>query len=366
MALAISELNAFTQQEIVPRTTDVIFKQSPLFVRLMNRRAIKIDGGTQIQRPIQYAKLNGGFFSRGGSFDTAFVQTDTAFLVNWKYAYTNITLYGTDDVLNRGRNAAFSQVESKFSNASMRMAEILAKSMYQDGQAAVGATGTTGSDPYFSPATSMDGLLAWVDDGNDYGSGNYPNLTTLNKSFAAVGGITRSDLFATAPTFTGASTPVNAVAGANSYVLRADNSFALLNVQTAFGNAWYGNEYPDLIVCSMGGFNKFWNNIQALQRYNDEQADVAKTGFRTLRFNGLTEVTVDKYMPNDGTNGFCLGLNTNYVEFYVSQNPKFQFGFTGFKDDQKTIDLAGQFLWAGNLLVANPRTCFKIVGTAWL
>jgi hypothetical protein len=364
MALAITEINAFTQQELVPRTTDVIFKQSPLFVRLMNRRTIKVDGGTQIQRPIQYAKLNGGFFSRGDSFNTAFVQTDTAFLVNWKHAYVNITLYGTDDVLNRGRNAAFSQVESKFSNASMRMAEIIAKSMYQDGQQAVGATGTTGSDPYFSPATSMDGLLAWIDDGNTASS--YDAATDLTKSFTSVGGITRTDLFATAPSFSTAKTPVSAVAGANSFVNRTMSSFALLDVQEGFGSAWYGNEYPDLIVCSMGGFNKFWNAIQSLQRYNDEQADVAKVGFRTFRFNGLTEVTVDKYMPNDGTRGFMLGLNTNYVELYITSNPRFQFGFTGFKDDQKTIDLAGQFLWAGNMVCPNPRTSFKIIGTSLL
>ena len=365
MALAINEINAFTQQELVPRTTDVIFKQSPLFVRLMNRRTIKIDGGTQIQRPIQYAKLNGGFFSRGDAFNTAFVQTDTAFLVNWKHAYVNITLYGTDDVLNRGRNAAFSQVESKFSNASMRMAEIIAKSLYMDGQATVGATGTTGDTPYFSPATSLDGLAAWVDDGNS-NSTTYSSATTLLKSYLSVGGITRSDLFATAPTFTGAVTPNSAVSGANAYTLRSFNSFTLLDVQNAFGAAWYGNEYPDLIVCNQNGFNKFWNAIQALQRYNDEQADVAKVGFRTFRFNGLTEVTVDKYIPDDGVNGMLLMLNTQYVELYTTSNPRFQFGFTGFKDDQKTIDLAGQFLWAGNAIVANPRTCAKMVGTCLL
>jgi len=63
-------------------------------------------------------------------------------------------------------------------------------------------------------------------------------------------------------------------------------------------------------------------------------------------------------------NGLLLGLNTNYLELYISENKKFQFGFTGFKEAQNSIDIAGQFLFAGNLVAPNPRTSFKVVGPA--
>lgn len=355
LPVAVTDINAYTQQELVPRTTDVIFKKSPLLVRLLNRNAVNFDGGTFIQRPIMYQQLNGGPFTQNATLNIAYVVTDTAFQVNLKYYYVSIFLNGTQDVLNRGRNAAFSVVETKFANASASMAQYLTQDLYRDGQSASATT-------VLSTNQSIDGLLAWIDDGNS--SGSYSTATDLTKSFLSVGGLTRSDLFQTAPSFSGATTPTSAVAGANSYTNRAFNAFTLNDIQVAFGQAWFGNDFPDLIVTTQTGFNKIWNATQPQQRYMDDVSDVAKVGFKAFRFNGVADVVVDKYIPTDGTNGIMYGLNTRYLEFFVSSNPKFSFGFTGFKDAQNTIDLAGQFLWSGDLVAPNPRTSFKMVGTA--
>lgn len=357
MALSLTDLTAFTEQYVVERTTDVIFKQSPLFTRLLNRRRMRFQGGTYIQRPIIYSELNGDWFSKGDTFNIAYVTTDTAFTVNMKTSYVNVTLYGIDDILNRGPQAAFSIVESKFANASMKMAKLIATALYQDGQSAV-------SPPFtgaLSGTKSLDGLLAWIDDGNS--SGSYTSATDLTKSFLAVGGITRTDLFATAPSFSTAITPISAVQGANSYVNRAFNTYSVNDVNTAYGAAWFGNDYVDLMVGTQTAYNKIWNTIQPQQRYMAADSDVGKVGFQSFRFNA-SEVVIDKYIPNDGTNGLILGLNTNYLELYLSENKKFQFGFTGFKEAQNSIDIAGQFLFAGNMLGPNPRTSFKMVGTA--
>jgi hypothetical protein len=356
--LALAELNAYTTDDIVPKATDVIFKKSPLLVRMLSRNTVNFDGGMHILRPLVYAELFGGFFSKGDTLNISYAQTDTAFSVTPKYAYCSIFLPGTDDVLNRGRHAAFSQVELKFANASAKMAKILATGIYQDGQTASG-TGV------LSPSSSIDGLLAWIDDGNS--SGSYTTSANSDKSFLAVGGITRNDLFVTPPVFTGATTPNAAgVQGANSYVNRAWSSFSLQDIQTAFGFAWFGNDFPDLIVTTQSGFNKIWNATQPNQRYMDSTGDMADVGFKSFRFNGVAEVVVDKYIPSDGTNGVMFLLNTRYIEFYITTNKKFQFGFTGFKDAQNTIDLAGQYLWAGNVICANPRTSAKLVGTSIL
>jgi len=365
MALPVSQsdINAYTTIEIVPRTTDVIFKKSPLLTRLLNRNSIQFEGGTAIQRPLMYAQLNGGFFSKNDTLNIAYVQTDTSVNVNLKYAYVSIFLNGTDDVLNRGRNAAFSEVELKFANASATMAKILTTGIYQDGQStAANVASSTG--PVLSTSTSFDGLLAWIDDGNS--SGTYSTATDSTKSFAAIGGITRTDLFVTAPTFTAATTPNSGIQGLNAYTNRAFNAFTLNDVQFAFGQAWFGNDFPDLIVTTQNGFNKVWNATQPQQRYMDDTSDVAKVGFKAFRFNGVADVVVDKYIPSDAVNGIMYGLNTRYLEYFVSVNRKFAFGFTGFKDAQGTIDLAGQFLFSGNLVAPNPRTSFKLVGTALL
>jgi hypothetical protein len=351
----LSDLTAFTEQYIVERTTDVIFKQSPLFTRLLNRRRMRFQGGTYIQRPIIYSELNGDWFSKGDTFNIAYVTTDTAFTVNMKTSYVNVTLYGIDDILNRGPQAAFSIVESKFANASMKMAKIIATALYQDGQSAV-STPFTGA---LSGTKSLDGLLAWIDDGNS--SGSYSSATDMTKSFLAVGGITRTDLFVVPPTFTTGITPISAVQGANAYTIRGYSAYSVNDINTAYGAAWFGNDYVDLMVGTQTAYNKIWNTLQPQQRYYDTQSDVGKVGFQSFRFNS-SEVVIDKYIPNDGVNGMILGLNTNYLEFFVSENRKFQFGFTGFKEAQNSIDIAGQFLYAGNLLSPNARCHFKVVG----
>ena len=251
-------------------------------------------------------------------------------------------------------------VESKFANASMKMAKLIATGLYQDGQSSV-APPFTGA---LSGTKSLDGLLAWVDDGNS--SGSYSSATDQTKSFLSIGGITRTDLFASgAYSFTSGITPIAAVAGANAYTIRGYSAYSLIDVNTVYGNAWFGNDYPDLLVGTQTAYNKIWNTLQPQQRYNDGQSDVGKVGFQAFRFNAA-EVVIDKYIPSDGTNGLLLLLNTNYLELYISENKKFQFGFTGFKEAQNSIDIAGQFLFSGNLIVPSPRCCGKIVGPVLL
>ena len=349
MALTYSEINAFTTNHIVPKTTDVIFKNDPTFVRLMSRNKVNFEGGLAIQRPIMYAALASGFFSRGDQFDTAYRQTDTAFLVNMKFGYVNVTLMGSDDVLNAGPDAAFSIVESKMANASLTMGQLLGTNIYQDGQGTLSNT------------KALDGLMAWVDDGNS--NSTYSTATDITKSFSTVGGITRSDILA-GPS-TGATTTYAQVGGINSYCNRAVSTFTLNDLNSAYGFAWFGTDQPDLLVCTQGAYNKIWNATQPNQRYMRSDSDLAKVGIQSFQFNGA-DVTISKYLQDvaGSTNGVIFGLNTNYLEYYVSANKKFQFGFTGFKEAQNTIDVSGQFLIASNLVVSSPRTQFKLIGTA--
>ena len=132
-------------------------------------------------------------------------------------------------------------------------------------------------------------------------------------------------------------------------------------MNTAYGNAWFGNDHPDLISATQNGWNLIWNAIQPNQRYYDKDSDLGFAGFQAFRFNAA-EVVIDKYMPT-GTNGVMFGFNTKYIEWYFSTNPKFQFGFTGFKESSNTLDVAGQFLVGSNIVVPNPRSQFKLLST---
>lgn len=318
MALTYDDLTSKTNKFIVPRMVDEVYKSSPLFTRLRTRNAEKFEGGTSIRHPIMYAKLKGGAFTRGASFDTSYVQTDTALEVNVKYYYVNVTLFGVDNVLNRGPESAMSLVEGKMVNAAGRMADLLGTDIFLDGQ------GTNSS------SIAMDGLDASIDDGSNY---------------ASYAGITRTDISATANT------------GINSYVVNSQGTLTLAAVQTAYGSCWFGREHIDLLVMPQTVWDILWNKIQPQQRFREESTDVAKIGFQSMRFNGAS-ATVDQLCPA----GKIWGLNTKFIQFWITTMPKYQFGFTGWKEAQNTDDVAGQYLFAGNLLNVGPRFMFKVAG----
>lgn len=266
-----------------------------------------------------YATLRGASFARGGTFDIAYVQTDTALEFDVKYYYVNATVFGTDNVLNRGPQAAMSYVESKLVNASGRMAQLLATDMYLDGN------GTS------SPTTAVDGFNRAFDNGNQ---------------FSTYGGITRSDLVANGTNNQGINGYYASVA-----------TLSLAALQTAYGSAWFGSEHVDLISTTQAIWDIIWNKIQPQQRFMEESSDVAKVGFMALKWNGAS-IVVDQYAPS----GNIYGINTKHVQLWLSTLPKYQFGFTGWKEAQNTDDVAGQFLFAGNIVVPAPRLFFRITG----
>ena len=321
MALTWDDVTGKTKDFIVPRLTDVVYKSSVLFIRVRTSNAERFEGGKSIIHPIMYAELNGGAFQRGGTFDTNYVQTDTALQVNVKYYYVNATLYGTDNVLNRGPEAAMSYVAAKLVNAAGKMAKLIATDLYLDGQ------GTNSS------TIQLDGLQAAVDNGSIYTS---------------YGGITRTDL--------GVANGTNNKR-INGYVASLATGFTLTAVQKAFGSTWFGAEHVDLIIGQQNGWDQFWNKLQPMQRFMEESSDVAKAGFQSFRFNGA-QVAVDQYAPS----GELYGINTRNQNllFYMSTLPKYQFGFTGWKEAQNTDDVAGQYLFGGNLLVPASRFNFRL------
>lgn len=318
MALTYDDISSKTNKFIVPRLVDNVYKSSPVLTRLRTNNMERFEGGTTIRHPIMYAELKGGAFTRGGTFDISYVQTDTALEVNIKYYYVNATLFGTDNVLNRGPEAAMSYVETKLVNAAGKMAKLLGTDLFLDG------TGVNSS------IIQLDGMQEALDDGTTY--------TTY-------GGITRTDIAS------------GANVGINGYKNAAIGTLSLAAVQTAYGSTWFGNEHVDLIPTTQPVWDILWNKIQPQQRFLEESSDVAKIGFQALRYNGAS-IVVDQYAPT----GVMWFLNTKYIQFWISTLPKYQFGFTGWKEAQNTDDVAGQYLFAGNLLFVAPRLNGQING----
>ena len=335
MALAITGVNAVTNKVIVPKLYDVVFKYSPLLIRARTKYAFKFYGGTSINEPITFKKLNGGAFARGSTVDVSWVNTETDFTVNPKYYFVNITLFGTDGVLNMGPEAALSQVEAKLANGSAAMGENLALDMYYSGLNVAGVATNLGNNPSYggdSSLLALDGLAQWLDDGN--------TVTT-------VGSLTRTDIGTT-------GTP----GGGNAWVLNVNGSISTTQINQAIGKTWLGPNRVDLMVSDTDTHMFIVNKLQPSQRFAREDADVVKAGFMSVNYMGA-DLVADNYCPA----GALWGINSRYFQFHVSTNRLFQFGFTGFKEDQATVgDVAGQLAFAGDVMYPNPRTGFQMYG----
>lgn len=355
----LADINAFTQELIIPRLVDTVFNDAVLLNMLLARNRVNFEGGTYVQQPLMYGKLAGSAFTRTAAtgWNTDYKQTDAAVQVAMKYSQVGVRLYGVDDVVNSGRPAAFSQVQSKMVNAAFTMAELIGKQLYADGQSSSGDVTTSGG--LLSTSASLDGLLAWIDDGNDLGTTTYINATDLSKSFASVGGVARADLLSSPASFTDAKTPISRLFGTTAYVDRAFNTFTLPKITQIMGHVWHGNKRVDVIVGANAVWNKFSDSMQPIQRHTTGDLAVGKMGYRALEYQGA-EVVVDKYCPA----GLAFGLNLSTIDFYISAKKLFQFGFTGFQKAWDGIDYRGDVLFSGNLVCTSPRHNFKLYGTA--
>jgi hypothetical protein len=91
MALTWGDLNGKVQDKIVPTVADVVYKSSPVFIRIRTQNGQQFDGGIKIRQNIGYAELNGGPFSRGQSFNYG--------LTAWKQVASKLSLIDSDAVI---------------------------------------------------------------------------------------------------------------------------------------------------------------------------------------------------------------------------------------------------------------------------
>lgn len=315
----LSDIQAVTTNYISEKFEDNYYKVSPTFVKVWksNDMGVPYPGGTQIQAPFQYAPLKAGPFAPGGVFDISYVQTQTAMTFNLKFSYANVTVRRTDLAINRGWPAVMNFLEPKVVNAEQALAQTLVTQFFEDGQGTV------------SPLIALDGILAGYDDGT-----NYPTY----------GGITRSSVG------TGASNGINGYYFSNSGVTWP---FSLQQLQTAFGQATFGPNQPNFIATTQSIYNSFWAKMLPMQRTTEIDPDLQGAGFRAFRFNGMS-VVVDQYCPS----GYIFGMNTDHIDAYVSEDPAFNFGFTGWKELPNSLDMAAQTVFGGNIVVTAPRLGF--------
>lgn len=284
---------------------DNYFVSNALFVRLNSKNKIKFEGGDEIATHFIYAKLGGGSYGRGDTFNTDIVEFMTDMRLPWKRNYAPIAMDGLDQAKNRGAQRIFSYVDTLKEVAKMTLADNLGFQLYGDG------TGNNGKD--------LDGLMIAINNTGTYGG--------ITRGVTGPGAAIRS--------------PINTIGGPYSNTM----------VQNAIGSVTIGRQKPDLIITTQNIFDRIWARSQPTERNVAE--DMRKIGFESVRISGA-DVVVDNHCPVGQMHLF----NTDYVEYWCLTGNDFTVRGPFDLHDQDAW--VGQYIVYSNLLVKSPRLQTRI------
>jgi hypothetical protein len=351
----LDQLNVATERYIqeTPALVDNVFQADPLLAYLKLNVRDDFDGGTLIQEGFFYDGLIGGPYSKGQEFNITEKQVEQAIQLNMKFFEVNVTMSLEDiKVLNKGPRAAFKLIDSRMTNAYMTMGAQMSILQYLNGQNA----GYTSNFNGFAEALNDNGTASF--DGNTY---------------ATYGGITRGGSVSPALN----SIPIN-VAGAIEYN----------TLEETYGTASFGNIEANLGVTTVLGYSYVKEKFQTQQRFNDTQDPAI--GFNGLKFNSAT-IIKSRYAPGSAISGtsdknavtaltvmsqgsvtayptltaesfWWINARKPFLRFYVSDDPLFGFGFTGFKPAQGNTKVSGQVLASCQITVPGPRYHKQLYG----
>jgi hypothetical protein len=300
------ELGSITQKYFYPKLVDNIFTSNPLLMRARKKWLTLIDGGTQLVAPVAYATTTAAGWYNGGS-DTLSVtandQIDSAVL-DWAFAYANITIARKDELINSGKAAIVNFVKAKVQLAEKTLADTLGTGLYN--------LGTT--------ANALIGLRLAVGTGRTYASINSSTYSWWNA--------------------------------------QVDSTTTVLTIpamQTLWGQCVIGNDKPTIVVGTQATQNDYYSLLQPQQRFQDEET--AKGGFTNLMYNGVPFV-VDNHVPA----GYLFMLNEDYLHLMVMADENFRF-----EPFQKPINQnasSAKIYFAGQLILNNPRMCGSFTAIA--
>lgn len=341
------ELNTATRKDILPSLVDNFFRNGPVIRYCKEKRLRIFKGGTGIQENTLFKPMIGGPYARGGKFNITRRQTKTGLFFTMKTYYVNVSEHIEDiEIEMRTPEAVFDLVKVDMANAALTLSAILEIAIWRHGQTA----GMLDPRPLhmsgFAEALSNGVNASW--DGN---------------TFQTYGGQSRVD--------GSVGTTLNSPTGLIAANVNGNMTNRIL--EHSYQSCVISEDHPVLGVTSnrcMGYINE---NYQGLQRLVDTTEPVI--GWPGIKFKQAT-IVESQYFPSvDGVNDPDLGdyslaaasgemfawLNPGgegddaYFRLHMSQSPKYQFGFTGFKVAQDSTMVAGQILAGVQFTVRAPR-----------
>ena len=245
----INTMNGITQKYIAPDLVDAVGRPSPTFWRA-TRQGRKVQGGGAILWSVISAEEDqGGAYWGSQVLDTSISDSAEPAELQWRFYYESIVIPTTDLDMNAGPEAVISLVKAKEEIAMMSLLQKLARSIY----------GTAPQNTSIDTDSLVSALAA---------SGTYADITLSSGFWLS-----------------------NGLAGPTSFT----GNLALSNIQTAYGQATFGNEEPDTVITTQAGFNAFVNLLTPNQRYFDEET--TRAGFKNHLMYNSAVVLHDQFTP---------------------------------------------------------------------
>jgi len=325
--IGTNTVTAIARRYILPQITDQIYASNVLLYRLMKGNKRIVQGGTQIEVPLMYARFNtGGPYSGYQPFNTTPSDTIKNAAFDWKQQYVTWAVDGLTMIRVDSPEAIANFLTLQSQQAIMEMAENLAVGLFGSGTGAGDGVNNTS-------AINLDGLAGLVGTGSTIGNNSY-------------GGVTR-----TANTWWNSS-----VQGVTSTA-----TMSLSNLQTSFSAAQRGGHHPTIIVSNQDQYNRYWAlnaagtnpSVQYVRQPQGHDALLASAGFTNLLFNNIPWV-VDSHVGQgvvDANNSRVYFLNENFLNWVVS--PRADFYIKPFQEPYNQDAMVSSVLWAGNLVCTN-------------
>lgn len=268
MALTWDQVSGITEKKFVKKLYDNVFDSNPLLKRLKEKSYEKLDGGTSIMVPLNYATTAAsGWYTGADVLSTADNENITAAEYTWRQIYANITITKLDELKNSGDAQKISLVKSKTQIAEKTLIDSLGTGVYNAG-------------------TTTNAIVG---------------LQAILASTSTIGGISQTTNSWWAAQLDSATTTFNIAA-----------------LQTIFNACSVDADTPTVIMATRANYNRYYAQLQPQQRFMD--SETAKGGFSSLMFNGVPFIA-DSHCPANN----IMVLNEKYLHLFVHKDDDMRF-----------------------------------------
>lgn len=296
MPLTYDQISAITEKKFIPKMVDNIFDSNPALKRLKQKSYEKVDGGTSILQPLNYAQASAvEWFSGSDALTTTDNDVISAAEYQWKQIHGAITVDRLSELKNSGDAAKLKFVKQKTQIVESTIMDQMGTGVYSSG----------------TNAKSIHGLRVLVSASN------------------TVGGIAQSS---------------------NSWwqaqVDSSTTTVSMAALQSIYNRCSIGNDGPSVAYTTRAIYNFYYALLQPQQRFMD--SETAKGGFTSLMFNALPMI-VDSHCPSAA----LYFLNEKYLHLYY--HPQEDFRFEPFQKPINQNVQVAHIYWAGNFGTSNAR-----------